>query len=153
MLKLRTLSLIALGALCIASWTIGASASPLGDCRATKATKTKGVNHNGDPVVRWALTCSGKCKVEDDGTTPTCAEQTGSDAGGNYTFCGCNGAVGTECCQLISRWNKDGSEKPDFIGDCPACPASGTCQVVMAADGGSAQASCLPPTPPPGEGH
>ena len=144
MIPNRSLSLFALilALMCFAVASTNAAASPFGDCRATKATKKKVVKDDGTTVIEWPLTCSGKCPAGEDGTAPACEQQGGSDATGDYWFCGCDGAVGTECCQLISRWNKDGSETPDVMGDCPSCPASGSCQVVLAADGGSAQAAC-----------
>lgn len=48
----------------------------------------------------------------------------------NYAFCACPGEGESSCCHLVGVLNDAGTAITAYTvnGDCPSCPASGTCQ-------------------------
>lgn len=83
------------------------------DCTGTAVSNSGGT---------LSLICSGTC------TTGSCAAQTGTDAQGEFTYCGCNPGDTDSCCTVVLR-KISGIWTPSKYGSCPACPAAGSCKL------------------------
>lgn len=86
-----------------------------------------------------SLICSGTC------TTGSCAVQTGTDAQGEFQYCGCNSGDTDSCCTVVLR-KIAGVWTPKKYGSCPACPAAGSCKLCGAIT--SPYVVSAPPTDP-----
>lgn len=73
----------------------------------------------------YVLLCSGTC-----GTGQSCSSQSGSDAIGDFHYCGCYSGDTDACCTVVLR--PDG---PSKFGSCPPCGTTGTCGITGAQGG------------------
>ncbi len=72
------------------------------------------------PPPTLVLTCSGSC-----GTGQSCETHTGSDGGGDFTYCGCYEGDTDSCCTVVVRNNQ--ARK---YGSCPPCGTTGKCKLI-----------------------